>query len=141
MIVVAILGILGILQMRSSYFPLATNKVILINIAYPGASPAEIEEGVVLKIEDNLRGLVGLDRFTSESRENSATITIETLEGMDIDAILADVKNAVDRVPSFPIDMEPPIISKRENLNPAIIFTISGENTPLPVPARSYRLQ
>ena len=131
MIVVAILGILGIGQMRSSYFPLATSKIITINVAYPGASPAEMEEGVVLKIEDNLRGLVGVDRFTSESRENTATITVEILEDADIDAVLANVNNAVDRVPSFPVDMEPPIIAKKENLNPAIIFTVSGENTSL----------
>jgi len=118
-------------QTKSSYFPLDDSKFIFINIAYPGASPSEIEEGVVLKIEDNLRGLVNIDRVTSASRENSATITVETIEGTDIDVILANVKNAVDRVPSFPVDMEPPVISKQENLNPAITFTVSGEGLPL----------
>lgn len=131
MIAVALFGYLGLQQMRSSFFPLETNKLIFINLAYPGASPEEIEEGVVLKIEDNLRGLVGVDRFTSESRENSGQITVEILEDADIDVVLADVKNAVDRVPSFPVDMEPPIISKQENLNLAVIFSISGENTSL----------
>jgi len=128
---VAILGLLGLSQMRSSFFPLETNKLIFVNLTYPGASPAEMEEGVVLKIEDNLRGLVGVDRFTSESRENSAQITVEILENADIDAVLADVKNAVNRVPSFPVDMEPAIISKQENLNLAIVFTLSGERTSL----------
>lgn len=131
MIAVALFGILGLQQMRSSFFPLETNKLIYINLTYPGASPEEIEEGVVLKIEDNLRGLVGLDRFTSESRENQGTIVVEILEDADIDAVLSDVKNAVDRVPSFPADMEPPIISKQENLNQAITFSLSGENVSL----------
>ncbi|MGK0364425.1 MAG: multidrug efflux pump subunit AcrB [Saprospiraceae bacterium] len=130
-VAVAILGLLGLSQMRSSFFPLETNKLIFVNLAYPGASPAEMEEGVVLKIEDNLRGMVGVDRFTSESRENSAQITVEILENADIDAVLADVKNAVNRVPSFPVDMEPAIISKQENLNLAIIFTLSGDRTSL----------
>ncbi len=49
-----------------------------------------------------MRGLVGVDRFTSKSQENSGTITVEIEEGMDIDVILANVKNAVDRVASFP---------------------------------------
>lgn len=131
MISVAIFGYLGLQETKSSFFPLDDSKLIFINIAYPGASPAEIEEGVVLKIEDNLRGLVDIDRVTSASQENSATITVETEEGADIDIVLANVKNAVDRVPSFPVDMEPPVISKQENINPAITFTVSGEGVPL----------
>ena len=66
-----------------------------------------MEEGVVLKIEDNLKGILGIDRVTSTSSENTAIITIETFKGFDTDVILADVKNAVDKVPSFPSGMEP----------------------------------
>ncbi len=128
---VAIFGYLGLQQTKSSFFPLDDSKLIFINIVYPGASPAEIEEGVVLKIEDNLRGLVNIDRVTSASRENSASITVEIEEGADIDIVLANVKNAVDRVPSFPVDMEPPVISKQENINQAISFTLSGNGVPL----------
>ena len=128
---VAIFGYLGLQQTKSSFFPLDDSKLIFINIAYPGASPVEIEEGVVLKIEDNLRGLVDIDRVTSASQENSARITVEIEEGADIDIVLANVKNAVDRVPSFPVDMEPPVISKQENINRAITFTVSGAGVPL----------
>ena len=128
---VAIFGYLGLQQTKSSFFPLDDSKLIFINIVYPGASPVEIEEGVVLKIEDNLRGLVNIDRVTSASRENAASITVEIEEGSDIDIVLANVKNAVDRVPSFPVDMEPPVISKQENINQAISFTLSGEGVPL----------
>ncbi|MDG1433095.1 MAG: efflux RND transporter permease subunit [Saprospiraceae bacterium] len=128
---VAIFGYLGLQETKSSFFPLDDSKLIFINIVYPGASPTEIEEGVVLKIEDNLRGLVDIDRVTSTSQENTATISVEIEEGADIDIVLANVKNAVDRVPSFPVDMEPPVISKQENINPAITFTISGGGVPL----------
>ena len=128
---IAIFGYIGLQETKSSFFPLDDSKLIFINITYPGASPVEIEEGVVLKIEDNLRGLVNIDRVTSISQENSATITVEIEEGADIDIILANVKNAVDRVPSFPVDMEPPVISKQENINRAITFTVSGQGVPL----------
>ncbi len=90
-----------------------------------------MEEGVVLKIENNLKGIVGVDRVTSVSRENSANINVEILRGKNIDVVLADVNNAVDKVPSFPIGMEPPIISKIENVRETISFTISGKNIPL----------
>lgn len=124
-------GLAGALSMKSSFFPLVESRNISINLTYPGASPEEIEEGIVLKIEDNLKGIVGIDRVTSVSRENSAFINVEIIKGKNIDVVLSDVKNAVDRVPSFPTGMEPPIIAKIENIRPTISFTISGENISL----------
>lgn len=124
-------GIAGALSIKSSFFPLIESRNISINLAYPGASPQEIEEGIVLKIEDNLKGIVGVDRVTSVSRENSATITVEVLKGKNPDVVLADVKNAVDRVPSFPTGMEPPVVAKIENVRSTINFIVTGENMPL----------
>jgi len=124
-------GLAGAMRLKSSFFPLTDSKLIVINVIYPGASPIEMEEGIVLKIEDNLRGLVGVDRVTSVSRENSASVMVEIENGRNIDVILADVKNAVDRVPSFPSGMEPPVVAKQEFVRPTIDFIISGSNVSL----------
>ncbi|TGV04047.1 efflux RND transporter permease subunit [Flavivirga rizhaonensis] len=126
-----IFGLVGALSIKSSFFPLVDSQLIRINLTYPGASPAEMEEGVVLKIEDNLKGIVGVERVTSVSRENSASVNIEVEKGENIDVVLSNVKNAVDRVPSFPSGMEPAVIAKVENIRPTISFTISGENISL----------
>jgi multidrug efflux pump subunit AcrB len=126
-----IFGFIGAKSMLSSFFPLVDSQLIRISLFYPGASPAEMEEGVVLKVEDNLKGTIGIDRITSVSQENSAVINVEIKKGKNIDVVLADVKNAVDRVPSFPTGMEPPIIAKVETMRPTISFSISGENIPL----------
>ena len=126
-----VFGILGVLSLKSSFFPLVDSKIININVAYPGASPQEIEEGVVLKIEDNLKGLKGVDRVTSVSRENSGTITVEIEKGENIDFMLLEVKNAVDRVPSYPTGMEPLIVAKREEVRQTISFALSGKDIPL----------
>lgn len=126
-----IFGIFGAKSLKSSFFPLTESKNILISIVYPGASPQEIEEGIVLKIEDNLKGLEGVDRVTSTSRENSGSINVEIEKGRDIDFMLLEVKNAVDRVPTFPSEMEPLIVSKLEAVRQTITFSISGENIPL----------
>ncbi|TCK67259.1 multidrug efflux pump subunit AcrB [Winogradskyella wandonensis] len=126
-----IFGIFGASKLKSSFFPLVDSKNISINVTYPGASPQEVEEGIVLKIEDNLKGLNGVERVTSTSRENSGTINVEIEKGRDIDFMLLEVKNAVDRVPSFPVGMEPLIVAKQENLRPTITFAISGSNIPL----------
>ena len=126
-----IFGFFGASKLKSSFFPLVDSKNISINVVYPGASPQEVEEGIVLKIEDNLKGLDGVERVTSTSRENSGNINVEIQKGKDIDFMLLEVKNAVDRVPTFPVGMEPLIVAKQENLRPTITFAISGEKIPL----------
>ena len=126
-----VFGVVGVINLKSSFFPLTDSKNITINVTYPGASPQEVEEGIVLKIEDNLKGLNGVERVTSTSRENSGNINVEIEKGKDIDFMLLEVKNAVDRVPSFPLGMEPLVVAKQEALRPTITFAISGTNIPL----------
>ena len=81
-------GTIGVLSLKSSFFPLSESRIIQISAIYPGASPLEMEEGVVLKIEDNLKGLIGVERVTSVSRENSGNITVEIEKGRDINFML-----------------------------------------------------
>ena len=126
-----VFGIIGVRSLKSSFFPLVDSKNININITYPGASPQEIEEGIVLQIEDNLKGLKGIDRVTSVSNENSGVITVEIEKGESIDFMLLEVKNAVDRVPSFPVGMEPLVVSKQEAVRQTISFALSGNDIPL----------
>ncbi len=126
MVGIFILGVFGLINMKSTFFPEVESRMITIQTVYPGASPEEIEEGIVLKIEENLKGITGIERVTSVSRENSGTVNVEVLKGYNTDVILQDVKNAVDQINSFPASMEPPTIFKQENLGFAISFSISG---------------
>ncbi|MDX1544518.1 MAG: efflux RND transporter permease subunit [Christiangramia sp.] len=126
-----IFGVIGVMNMKSSFFPLQESRIINISIAYPGSAPEEIEEGIILKIEDNLKGLEGIDRVTSVARESGGSITVEIERGENIDAMLTEVKNAVDRVPTFPGGMEPLVVSKQEFVRETISFAVSGENVPL----------
>jgi multidrug efflux pump subunit AcrB len=126
-----VFGFFGAKGLKSSFFPLIDSKNVSISISYPGASPQEVEEGIVLKIEDNLKGLNGVERVTSTSRENSGSINVEIEKGKDIDFMLLEVKNAVDRVPTFPVGMEPLVVAKQEASRPTISFAISGSQIPL----------
>ena len=113
MVGLLILGVVGFMNMKTTFFPETPSRIINIQIVYPGASPEEIEEGIINKIEDNLKGLTGVERFTSVSRENSGSVIVEVLQEYDADVIIQDVKNAVDRISSFPVGMEPPVIYKQ----------------------------
>ncbi|SFG03875.1 MULTISPECIES: efflux RND transporter permease subunit [Salegentibacter] len=126
-----IFGLVGVFSLNSSFFPLEESRIINISVNYPGSAPEEIEEGIILKIEDNLKGLVGIERVTSTARESGGSITVEIEQDEDIDVMLTEVKNAVDRVPTFPGGMEPLVVSKEERVRPSISFAISGDGVPL----------
>ena len=127
MVAIFILGIYGMLNMSSTFFPETESRFINITAVYPGSSPEEIEEGVVSKIEENLKGLTGVERITSTSRENNGSVMVEIAKGFDIDLLLTDVKNSVDQINSFPALMEPPSVVKLENLSFVISFALSGD--------------
>ena len=120
-------GLVSMSKMRYSFFPETEPRIINVQVVYRGASPEEIEEGVVLKIEENLEGLTDVERITSTSRENSATVVVEATKGADIDRVLADVKNAVDRINSFPRDIEKPVIFAQKFRTRALSVVLYGE--------------
>ena len=126
-----VLGVLSLTQMKATFFPEFESRNISIQLIYPGASPEEVEEGIINKIEENLKGLTGIERYTSVSSENSGNVTIEVLKGYNTDLVLQEVKNEVDRINSFPVGMEPPVVFKQESLGRAITFALSGDNVSL----------
>lgn len=133
------MGIISLFQMKATFFPEFESRTISIQMVYPGASPEEVEEGIINKVEEGLKGLTGVERYTSISSENSGSVTVEVIKGYDADLILQDVKNEVDRISSFPVGMEPPTIYKRESLGRAITFALSGDNVSLEALKNSAR--
>ncbi|MGB1056836.1 MAG: efflux RND transporter permease subunit [Flavobacteriales bacterium] len=126
MLAILAAGWVGLGSTRSNFFPVTESKTIQIQVVYPGASPAEVEEGIVAKIEENLQGIAGLDQVKSVCSENAGSITVTVLDAGETDEILQDVKNAVDRIASFPVGMEPPTVFKQEAIGVAITFAVTG---------------
>lgn len=120
-------GIFCIATTTKSFFPSRPDKNIVIQMAYPGASPAEMEEGVTLKIEEALTSISGIDEIVSTSSENSASITVVTLESYDIDEVYTEIKNAVDGISSFPVSAEKPIIYKQRQNSTAQWLALTGD--------------
>ena len=113
--------------MKYSFFPEIPPDMIVIEVELIGGSPEEVEEGVVLKIEENIEGIEGIERITSVSRENAARVTVEVMKGEDIDKVLQDVKNAVDRISSFPKASEKPVIYERKYRDDVLSIVLLGE--------------
>ncbi|MBN2417062.1 efflux RND transporter permease subunit [bacterium] len=127
LVAIFLFGWVGFTQLKTTFFPLIPSRMIMINASYPGASPEEIEEAIVLKIEDNLKGVTGIERVESVSRENSCSITVTVLMDYDIHIVIQDVKDAVNQVSTFPAGMERITIYRQEPRNFAIDFVLAGD--------------
>ncbi len=124
---IIIFGAVALIGMQRNFFPNVAQRFIYVDIVHPGASPEEVEEGAILKIEENIKGLENMERVTSVSRENSGTVTIEMLKGTDMDEALIKVKNEVDRISSFPVAIESIVTYKHDDVNRAMTFVITAK--------------
>jgi len=127
MVAILIMGFFGLSNTKKSFFPEVKDKFIVVQAAYIGASPEEVEEGVVSKVEEAIKGVSNVERITSKSSENIGIITIEATEKADVDIVLTDVKNAVDAISSFPVNVESIQVFKQELLLTAVFYAISGD--------------
>ncbi|MEK9620047.1 MAG: efflux RND transporter permease subunit [Flavobacteriales bacterium] len=109
-VITGIVGLLSLFLMPKSFFPEMNPNRVYITVSYPGASPKEIEEGITTRIEESLNGIQKVKEITSKSSENVSNITVTGEEGVDVDEMLQDVKNAVDGITQFPAGAEKPIV-------------------------------
>ena len=83
--IVVLAGGLSLMNMKRSFFPEMQSRILQISMAYPGASPKEMEEGITTRIEEALRGIVGIKEITSTSSENFSSVRVETTGEYDLD--------------------------------------------------------
>ena len=126
LLLIAIIGTLSAINISRSQFPRVESREIAIETSFIGASPSEVEKGITIKIEQEIDGLEGIKKVTSSSMENRSTVNIEILSSFDIVEVLSDVKNAVDRINTFPEDAETPVIYKKERSDRSADLMISG---------------
>ena len=88
-------GILTISTIPQEIFPELTTDIVSISAVYPGAAPAEVEQGVLLPIEEKLESIDGIDRMISRGYEGVGTVTLELIRGTDLRKTLDDVKSQV----------------------------------------------
>jgi multidrug efflux pump subunit AcrB len=112
---------------KQEVFPEVDLDIISISVTYPGASPAEVEQAVVLAAEEAVRGIDGVKKVTSSAIEGQASTFVELLLGTDNDRALNDVKSAIDRITSFPEDVERPTVSLISNRQQVISLVLYGD--------------
>lgn len=111
-------------HIKQEVFPDFTLDQINITVSYPGASPEEVESGIILAIEEAIQDLEGIDDIRSTATEGSATITVEAIDGGDVTRLWQDIKSEIDRIDTFPDEVEDPQVAiasnEREGLTVAL---------------------
>ena len=118
-------------QVKQEVFPEFTMDTIVINVPYPGASPAEVESGVILAIEEAVRGIDRVKQVRSTSLEGAGVVVVELQLGTSAQEALDEVKSAIDRITSFPESAEEPIVFRVKNRFEVISLVIYGDQSEL----------
>ncbi len=127
MVLLIVGGLMAIPRIKQEVFPEFELDLVVINVPYPGASPEEIEQGVVLPVEEAVRSVDGIKEVRSTASEGVAVVVAELLLSANADRVLADVKSAVDRIQSFPTDVEEPVVSRPQLRGEAISLIVYGD--------------
>ncbi len=134
-----IVGIASMFLMRREMFPEFTLDILLVSVPYPGASPAEVEEGICQKLEEAVRSVEGIKRQTAIAQENMGFLLLELQAGTNAQKILNEVRSEIDAIPSFPELAEEPNVKELTYRMPAIRVGVVGEDSDDPEAAWRLR--
>jgi len=126
MLVICLAGVFALFNLQQRINPKFEEPYVTVAIPWPGASPIELEEGIVVKIEEALKGLEGLKDIWSQSHESYAEVTVEVDDKYDMNKAIQVVKNSVNSISSYPVGAEKPIIYQETVWNRAISLSVYG---------------
>ena len=129
MIVLLVGGLFWATRIKQEVFPDFELDIVNITVPYPGASPQEVERGILLAIEEAVSGLEGIEKITSVAREGSGTVRVEMIEGEDIQRLAQDIKAEVDRISSLPEEAEDPQVVIATNKRFVVSLALYGDQS------------
>ncbi len=141
MMTMAVLGIVALPNLQRETFPDFSVDVLVITVAYPGASTETVEQTVVQSVEEALDGVEGVQEVSSVAQEGLATVTVEMTPGGDMTTFQADVKAAIDGIRSFPSGVEAPITTRGGLSSAVISIAVQGEMAPTDLRAYCEKLR
>ena len=111
--------------------PEVETPTITITTFWPGASPQEVEQEIIVEQEEQLKGVEGVNKLSSESSDSQGVITLEFNVGTDMDQALLKVNSRLNQVREYPEDADQPVITTANSSNSAHRLVHSGIETPL----------
>jgi multidrug efflux pump subunit AcrB len=126
MAVVFLLGLFSVNNIKKEVFPTFPSEVLSIVVPYPGGSPEEVEESILVKVEEAIEDIDGLKEIRSQATSSAGTVTVIINPGQNINDILNKVTVRVNGISSFPANAEKPIITERLSRSNVIRLSLYG---------------
>jgi multidrug efflux pump subunit AcrB len=123
---IVLAGLAAIPTIPQKSFPDVEVPIVTVRVLYLGAAPEEVEQGVCIRIEEELEGVEGVERIRSTAVEGLCTVVVELFDNANQDRALNDVKNRVDAIDTFPVETEQPIINLVTPVRPVLDIAITG---------------
>lgn len=120
-------GLFAFTSITQELFPDLDENIVSISVSYPGASPEEVEKGIVLAVEEALTGIADVEEINSSANEGAATITVTLLEKADSIQAYQDIKSEIDRISTFPEDAERPEVTLQVHRREVLAVALYGD--------------
>ncbi len=127
MLIFLIGGLFLSLQIKKEVFPEFQLDLVTISVPYPGASPEEVESGILLALEETVRGVNGIDEVTATASEGRARLSAELSTDADPMRVYQDIRQAVDSVTTLPEEAEDPDIALVDRKHQVMGVSLFGE--------------
>ena len=127
MVVIIVVGGMSAYNLRRETFPQISFDIVQVQTIFPGATPEEIEENVVVKIEEAIKSVEGIQDIISQSLESSGVVLARLKSGVDNRRVLEDIQNEVEKIDTFPEDAEPPRYEELAERRKVINIAVYGE--------------
>ena len=122
-----VLGFIAISNSTIERYPELDLRTIAVNVPYDGATPREVEEDIIRRIEESIAGLDGVDRITSNAWEGRGEVLIELKQWVDAVSRLEMVRTAVERIEDFPPpNADPPEVVRKEIVREVVSLTVTS---------------
>ena len=127
MVLIILSGLIAWTTIEKEVQPIVKLPLVQVSLTWPGASPKEIEQQVVQRVEAAVKNIDNLRRYNSDSREGFGSVRLEAQPHVDLTKFKEDVRDALDGITSFPRDLEPPRIRTIEWKETIHYLTVSGD--------------
>ncbi len=141
MLLMLIAGLASYSSIVQEVFPESSLDTVSVSVTYPGATPEEIEESIVQKVEEAVEAIEGVKEITATAAEGVGTVNVELELGTDIARALDDVKSEVDQIQTFPVEAEEPDIRELTTRQVVMRIALYGDLPEATLKETAYELE
>ncbi|WP_299323813.1 efflux RND transporter permease subunit [Parasphingopyxis sp.] len=136
-----IAGLLSYGTIVQEVFPESSLDTVQVSVVYPGATPEEVEESVVQKIEEAVESVEGVKEIRSTASEGLGSVSVELELGTEVARALDDIKSEVDQIQTFPADAEEPDVRELTTRQSVIQIALYGDVSENALKRQAYQLE